>query len=127
MLKTDLEWEIEYEMEDLKEEAEHIFNDCKNHIRAAYWPVKKIFQDDRADKRAVEKAHWMSSHIGHLEESNYKTILRRNLDFVFNGDHDWFAVDDMPTTKDGQAELLCALEFGELLSAVEDTICYNCR
>ncbi len=126
-MKTDLEWDIYYEMEELKEEAEHIFDLCKSIIRNSYWPVKKIFSDDRAEKKAVEKALWMTSHIGHLPESNYKTLLRRNLDFVFSGDHDWFGADDMPHTKDDMAELLCKLEFDGLLGGLEDTICYQCR
>ncbi len=126
-IKSDLEWEIEYEMEDLRDDADHIFDVCRSDIRNAYWPVRKIFADDRAEKLAEERALWIISYIGHLEESPHKIVLRKNLYFVFNGDHDWFGEDNMPKGKDEVAQLMCSLDFDNLLGALEDTICYNCR
>jgi len=125
--KTDLEWEIYYELEDLGEELDHIFDLCKSVIRNSFWPVRAIFRKDREEKLQQEMNAWIDSHIGRLPSSDCKLVLEQNLIHVFRKNHDWFGMDDMPHTRDGMAELLLKLGFKDLLRALEETICYQCR
>ncbi len=126
-IKTDLEWEIYYALEDLEEEVDHLFDTCKSVIRNSFWPVRAIFRKDREEKLQQEMNTWLNSHIGQLPSSDYKLVLEQNLIHVFRKNHDWFGLDDMPYTRDGMAELLLQLEFQDLLEALTETICYQCR
>lgn len=46
-LRSELDWEILEEMDDLKDEIDLIFYKCINEIQGAYWPVKEIFRQNR--------------------------------------------------------------------------------
>lgn len=46
-LRSELDWEILEEMDDLKDEIDLIFYKCMNEIQGAYWPVREIFRQTR--------------------------------------------------------------------------------
>jgi hypothetical protein len=123
----DLQWAVDIEMEDLKEDLDLIFEVHSPH--KAYWKIRGVFRRYREAEEHEKMHKWLDEYIDTVVSTYSKehlTLLSINLQDLYRNRHEWLYTEEMKSKHEIACDL-CAASFPELLAAFADTVCEQCR